>query len=122
VAEPSDDHQRREVVAALDAISRALEHVLAILLGIGAVAILAGAIFIMLKMDAGSRSQGGRFYVALGALVALGAVESQFARLVRRRAPLSLTTTGAERRYILLSLVLMIVSAVVLIGVALLLP
>jgi hypothetical protein len=122
VGEPADGHQRREFIAGLDRVARTLEVGLAILLGVAASAILAGAIFLMLKMDAGSRSQGGRFYVALAALVALGAVESQLARLVRRRAPLSLTTTAGERRYMVVSLLLLLVAAVVLIGLALLLP
>jgi hypothetical protein len=122
MVEPPDDQQRREFIAALDRFARTLERALSILLGLVAIAIPAGAIFLMLKMDAGSRSQGGRFYVALAALVAFGAVESQLARLVRRRAPLSLTTTAVERRYTLVSLLLMLVAAVVLIGLALLLP
>jgi len=91
-------------------------------LGVVAIAILAGAVFLMIQMDGGSRSQGGRFYVAIAALVLLGAVESQFKKLVERRMPFSLTTTREERLYSLVSLLLMLMSAVVLIGLAWLLP
>ena len=81
----------------------------------------AGAVFLMLKMDSGSRTQE-RFYVAIAALVLLGAVDSQVQRLVRRRMPFSLATTVKERRYSGVSLVLMLVAAVVLIALAWLLP
>jgi cytochrome bd-type quinol oxidase subunit 2 len=95
--------------------------VIQVLLGLVAVVILPGAVFLMLKMDGGSRTQE-RLYVAIAALVVLGAVDSQVQRLVRRRVPFSLETTVEERRYIGVSLVLMFVAAVVLIGLALLLP
>jgi hypothetical protein len=73
-------------------------------------------------MDGGSRSQGGRFYVAIAALVILGAVDSQFRKLVERRAPFSIGTTEAERHYALVSLLLLLVSGVILFGAAWLLP
>jgi hypothetical protein len=115
-------HERERIMAGLDQTTHALDAFLRILLGIIAVATLAGAIFLMLKMDSGSRSQGGRFYVAIAALVLLGAVDSQFRKLVIRRMPFSLTTTAAESRYAMVSLLLMLVSAVVLIGLAWFLP
>jgi len=102
---------------ALDKTGRSLERVIQVLLGIVAVVILAGAVFLMFK----SRIQE-RIYVAIAALVVLGAVDSQVRRLVRRRMPFSLETTAKERRYNVVSLVLMLVAAVVLIGLALLLP
>jgi hypothetical protein len=99
-----------------------LENFLRLLLGFIAIATVAGAIFLMLKMDGGSRSQGGRFYVAIAALVILGAVDSQFRKLVARRAPISIGTTEAESRYALISLLLLLVSGVILFGAAWLLP
>jgi hypothetical protein len=114
--------QREPMMTALDQTANTLDSFLRILLGIIAVATLAGAVFLMLKMDSGSRSQGGRFYVAIAALVILGAVDSQFRKLVIRRLPFSLTTTDAERRYAMVSLLLLLVSAVALIGLAWLLP
>lgn len=72
-------------VAALDRASNALERFLAVLLGVVAVAVLAGGGLIIARMDASSRSQGGRFYVALAVVLALGAIEGQAMWLARRR-------------------------------------
>jgi hypothetical protein len=115
-------HQREPIIKALGQTANALDTFLRILLGIVSVATVAGAIFLMLQMDGGSRSQGGRFYVAIAAIVILGAVDSQFRKLVTRRAPFSLGTTEAESRYALVSLLLMLLSAVLLIGLAWFLP
>jgi hypothetical protein len=97
---------------------------MAIFLGLLALAILAGAVFLMFQINGGPDSQGGRFYLAIVALLLLGWVDSQFGRLVERRTPFSLTTTETEgeRRYRMASLLLMLGSAVVLIGLACLLP
>jgi hypothetical protein len=119
-ANPS--HEREPIMKALGQTANALDTFLRILLGIVSVATVGGAIFLMLKMDGGSRSQGGRFYVAIAALVILGAVDSQFRKLVVRRAPFSLGTTEAESRYAMISLLLMLLSAVLLIGLAWYLP
>jgi len=69
-----------------------------------------------------SRSQGGRFYVAIAALVILGAVDSQFRQLIERRAPFSIATTETESRYAMVSLLLMLISTVVRFGAAWFLP
>jgi hypothetical protein len=99
-----------------------LERLLAILLGLLAVSILAGAILIMFGVDRGSISQGGRIYVAIAALVLLGAVETQVVRLMVRRLPFSLTTTPQQRRYGLTNLLVMLVCGAGLVGLGLLLP
>jgi hypothetical protein len=112
---------RRRMVTELGQFERGLETFLRVLLKIVAVAIVAGAAFIMWAMDAASRHQGGRLYVALGALVVLWAVESQFARLMRRREGL-IDTEREPWRYSISSVLLLLVSAVVLFGLALLLP
>jgi len=113
---------REQSMKILDQTTHTLEGFLRVLLGIVAVATVAGAIFLMVKMDSGSRSQGGRFYVAIAALVVLGAVDSQFRKLVKRNLPFSLTTTEAESRYNLVSLLLMLIAAVMLISLAWVLP
>ena len=102
---------------ALDKTGHPIERVIQVLLGIVAVVILAGAVFLMFR----SRIQE-RIYVAIAALLVLGAVDSQVRQLVNRRIPFSLETTAKERRYSWVSLVLMLSAAVVLIGLALLLP
>lgn len=73
-----DDRQRSS--PPFEQVTRTLDRGLSILLGLLTIAILVGAVFLMLKMDSSSRSQGGRFYVAIAALVLLGAVDSQFRR------------------------------------------
>jgi hypothetical protein len=122
IATAKPPRQHEPILKALDQTANALDTFLRILLGIVAIVTLAGAIFLMLKMDGGSRGQGGRFYVAIAALFILGAVESQFRKLVERRAPFSLTTTDAESRYALISLLLLLLAAVVLFGAAWYLP
>jgi hypothetical protein len=114
--------ERESISTGLRRTANTLETFLRILLGFIAVATVAGAVFLMLKMDGGSRGQGGRFYVAIAALVILGAVDSQFRKLVERRAPFSFGTTEAESHYALISLLLLLVSAVILFGAAWLLP
>jgi hypothetical protein len=119
---PNPRREREPIMAGLEQTANTLDIFLRILLSIVSVATVAGAIFLMLKMDSSSRSQGGRFYVAIAALVILGAVDSQFRKLVARRAPFSLTTTEAESHYSLISLLVLLLSALVLFGVAWLLP
>jgi hypothetical protein len=119
---PNPPREREPIMAGLEQTANTLDIFLRILLSIVSVATVAGAIFLMLKMDSSSRSQGGRFYVAIAALVILGAVDSQFRKLVARRAPFSVGTTEAESRYGLISLLLLLLSAVVLFGAAWLLP
>jgi hypothetical protein len=111
----TDDYLR-----ALDKAGHSLERVIQIFLGFAAVAILACAIFVLFKMDGSQIKE--RLYVAIAALVVLGAVDSQVERLVGRRVPFSLETTVGERRYSRVSVVLMLVAVVVLFGLALLLP
>jgi hypothetical protein len=122
VSTSNPPHRREPITAGLERTANALDIFLRILLSIVAIATVAGATFLMLKMDSGSRSQGGRFYVAIAALVILGAVDSQFRKLVARRAPFSIGTTEAQNRYGLISLLLLLISAVVLFGAAWLLP
>jgi hypothetical protein len=114
--------ERESITTGLRRTANTLETFLRIFLGFIATATIAGAIFVMLKMDGGSRSQGGRFYVAIAALFILGAVDSQFRKLVERRAPFSFGTTEAESHYALVSLLLLLVSGVILFGAAWLLP
>jgi hypothetical protein len=107
-------------------VSSGLEHVLdailRVLLGLVAVAVVTGAGFLMAAMGAGSRSQGGRLYVVIGALVGLGAVDGVLARLYRRRLSASSPESEEYRRYRVRSFFLLVLAALVLAGLALLLP
>ena len=71
------------------------------------VLVTGAAAWIMVHMDASSRSQGGRFFVAVGALVVLGLLD----RL-----------SGGSRDGALLSLLMMVLAAFLLIALALNLP
>jgi hypothetical protein len=102
--------------------TRSGEHGLWMLLLCLAASIVGGAGFVMLRMDAGSRVQGGRYYVAIGALVLLAVLDKQIERVVVRRAPLYFGVSPPERRYAAVSLVLWLLSAVVLVALAVLLP
>ena len=97
---------------------RSIENFLLLLLGTSAVVVFVGAILIMIDMDASSASQGGRYYVAVFALFALGAIDAPIQKILKRRLPFSWGTTPQESRYALISLLLLIAAGVVLIGVA----
>ena len=101
---------------------RLIERFILILLGLAAVTVFAGAILIMVDMGGVQVSQGGRFYVVVFALFALGVVDSQILKILDRRIPFSLTTTSQESRYALIGLLSLIAAGVVLIGVAWMLP
>ena len=99
-----------------------LERLIAVLHGLVSIAILVGAVLIMIGMDRGSVSQGGRVYVAIAALFLLGAVATQARGLMARRQPFSLTATPQEHRYAFTSLLIMLACGAGLVGLALLLP
>lgn len=86
---PLERAETRRTLVTLGHSADVLARFLSILLCVVAIVILVGGVFIMLTMDAGSRGQGGRFYVAIIVLLLLGAVDTQFVRLLRRRARLS---------------------------------
>ena len=106
----------------LDEISRGLERFLLVFLAAVAGAVLVIAVSMMASIDGGSRSQGGRLYVAVGALVVLGALDTQFDRVMRRRLPLLQLDTPEYRRYRIGSLLFLFLAAIVLFGLALRLP
>jgi hypothetical protein len=113
---------RRRVLAGLDEAQAVMAGVMRVLLGGLAGAVFAGAILIMADMDASSRSQGGRVYVALAAVVALGAVDSRFAWLARRRWLFAEGGAAEYRRYRVRSLLLLGLATAVLLGLAVFLP
>lgn len=120
----SVDRARSEWVSALDRSANVLERTLGILLGgISLVVFALGALMIV-YLDASSRSQGGRFYVAVITVVVLGALNERAVWLARRRwkAPGFLGISERARRFTLWSTLGLVAAAAVLLGMALLLP
>jgi hypothetical protein len=116
-----DHEDERGGEPGLGAVVEKLEIGFVVFLAVVIVAVTSGAIMIMARMDEGSRGQGGRFYVAIIAVALLAVIDSQFGRILRRRAP-GLTTSPAEQRYAGLSLIFLLIMTVVLIGLAWRLP
>jgi len=117
-----DDRERW--LWASERVARALERFLRISLGIGAVAVFAGGVFLLIAMSGTSAGQGARLAVAVAAKLLLGGIDKQFGGLERRRRPFSMSGPGeaAYRRYLTRSGMLLLLSALVLGGLALLLP
>lgn len=88
-----------------------------LLWALGAAVVVIGAAIIV-TMDESSASQGGRYYVAVAAIVALWTIDTQVSRLRRRRLLWSITTQPAERRYQLRSFFLLIMVSLFLLGLA----
>ena len=120
----------REMGSGVDASTawlRGLDHA-SVVLGTGltttlvlaAVAVFVGAVTVMTRMDAASRSQGGRLYVAMVAIVIIGALESQAMRLARRR--LDLFEPQRYHRLVLGGALAVLSTASLLIGLAIWLP
>jgi hypothetical protein len=109
---------RRPDTTALDEAGRILERFLRVLLGFVVVVVLAGAIVVMAAVEGSARAQGGRYLVAVVAILVLGAVDTQFDRLARRRHPLGWVLTDEYRRHVLRGLLLLLLAAILLLGLA----
>jgi hypothetical protein len=71
---PPQAYRTEDFLRALDMTEHTLARVLQILLGVAAGGVVAGGVWMILHMDASSRSQAGDFFVGLGVLVALGCI------------------------------------------------
>jgi hypothetical protein len=105
-------------------VSTMLDRGLRILLIVAAVVIFVVAVLILATMDDASRSQGGRVYVTIVAIVILAAIDGAYGRLEERRRPFWMEGPGeaAYRRYLYWSLGLLLAAAVALIALAIYLP
>ena len=119
-ATPKDSPALQPTLTVSGDLTGFLDAFLRVLLALVAAAIIGGAVLLMLRLDASTRSQGGRLYIAGAAVVLLGVVESRFAWLERRRR--GWFDAAASQRYGLRSLLFLLASTVVLVGLALLLP
>ena len=90
---------------------RPLERFLQALLVATAVAVLATAIYIMLRVGPEPDNLITRLCVAAAALGILAAIDTQYGRLVSRLAPLGLTESPRERRYRVRSVLLLVGAA-----------
>lgn len=102
--------------------SAQIERTVHAVLVVTACVVTTGTLVLIVTMERGSVSQGGRFFVALGALVFLGTLENQVAAFARRYWPLELGTSEPERRCARTCLLLLASAAVILLGAAFLLP
>lgn len=89
---------------------------------IAAVIVFVLAIAIIVDMEPGSSSQGGRYYVAVAAIFTLLALFAYGSRLVEWDAPFVFGTSDQEQRYAGISLVLLALASMVLLGLAWALP
>ena len=81
---PSQAHGNESILRALDMTEHTLAGVLKILLGVAAGGVVAGAIWMIIHMDASSRSQAGDIFVVVGALVALACIAGMYISIEMR--------------------------------------
>jgi hypothetical protein len=111
-----------EVGEPIEKVNRPLDFLLRVLLGIVAVAIIGGAVLLMLKMNETWKSQGGRYLVATGAFVLLIGVDTQFSRLAWRRFLAGMMPAAGYQQRSSRATILLVFAAVFLFSQALLLP
>jgi magnesium-transporting ATPase (P-type) len=115
----TDNLERPRTTSSINGV---LEFFTRLLLTAIAIAIAAGAAFVMVKMGESARNQGGRYLVAVGAFVLLIGVDTQFTRLAWRRFQLGLTPPGGYQRYTARATLALVFAAVFLFALALFLP
>jgi hypothetical protein len=91
---------------------------LLVVVAAAALILFALAIAIIVDMEPSASSQGGRYFVAVAALVVLGGLLGYGGRLVERDAPFVFGTSDQEQRYYMIGLGLFACAALVLLGVA----
>jgi hypothetical protein len=102
--------------------ARALERFLGLVLAFAAGFVVIFGAGIMLAIGGGRDRLGERLIVAVAALFALGAIDTQAARLADRRRPLLAPDPPGYRRYAVWSALGLALAAALLLGLALLLP
>jgi hypothetical protein len=80
----SKPHPNAEILATLDRVTWTLGRVLQAIVLAGAIFVLVGGIGIILSLDAGSKAQGGAFYIGVGILLAEGWLINTYFSLRRR--------------------------------------
>lgn len=103
-------------------VNRTFDLVLRFVLSLVAVAVIAAAVVLMLRMGESWRNQGGRYLVAVGAFVLLIGVDTQFSRLAWRRFLAGHMQAEGYKRRASFATVLLVFAAVFLFSQAVLLP
>ena len=118
------DSANQPVLDAMDRVSTVLDRGMRVFLIGAAAVVFVVAVLILATMDDASRSQGGRVYIAIAAIVMLGAIDTAYGHLEYRRRPFWMEGPGeaAYRRYLLWSLGLLLAAAAALIALAIFLP
>jgi len=106
----------------VEKVSRLVDVFLRVLLGLVAVAIIAAAVVLMLKMSETWKSQGGRYLVAVGAFLLLIGVDTQLSRLAWRRFLAGMTPAAGYQQRASRATMILVFAAVFLFSQALLLP
>lgn len=73
----------KRVLGALDSIGRVAARMLQILLAVAAGGVAAGGYWMISRMDASSRSQGGDVFVGVGLVLALGCIAGMYVAIER---------------------------------------
>jgi hypothetical protein len=106
----------------VEKVSRPVDLFLRVLLTFAAVAVIACAVLIMIKMNETWKSQGGRYLVAVGAFVLLIGVDSQLSRLAWRRFLAGMTPAAGYQQRASRATILLVFAGVFLFSQALWLP
>jgi hypothetical protein len=122
MSSPVEYLETAEPIEPLDRVNRPLDLLLRLVLTLVAVGIVAGAVFIMVKMDDAWREKGGRYLVATGAFVLLIGVDTLLSRLAWRRFLAGLTPASGYQQRASRATLALVFAAVFLFSQALWLP
>lgn len=119
---PAEPPGHEPLGRALDTASRATEGLLGVLLAFGAGFVLIFSVGLLFALGGGPELLKGRLTVAIAALVLLGWLDTQATSLAKRREPLLGPDSPGYRRFVVWSSLGLLLAAVVLLGLAWLLP
>lgn len=119
---PLPDDLENDVDDTLARVTRGLERTMKVLLAVSAAFVFLGALALLFAIGGGPARLLDRLIVAVIALLALGALDTQATRLARRHRPLLAPDPPWYRRFVLLSAFGLLGAAITLFGVAWYLP
>ena len=119
---PTEPHGNEPLVRSLETTGRAAGRLLGVILAFLAGFTIMFSVGLMFAIGGGRSHLAGRLSVAIAALLFLGWLDTQATRLARRREPLLEPDSAGYRRFVVWSAVGLFGSAVLLLGLAWLLP